>query len=46
MTTNQESKNFIKRLQDYDVPIAVNFTQAAGVALADILKSKNNNEMG
>ena len=42
----QESKNFIKRLQDYDVPIAVNFTQAAGVALADILKSKNNDEMG
>ena len=42
----QESKNFIKSLQDYDVPIAVNFTQASGVALADILKSKNNNEMG
>ena len=42
----QESKNFINRLQDYDFPIAVNFTQAAGVALADILKSKNNDEMG
>ena len=42
----QDSKNFIKKLQNYDVPIAVNFTQAAGVALADILKSKNNDEMG
>ena len=26
--------------------MAVNFTQASGVALADILKSKNNDEMG
>ena len=35
----QESRNFIKKLQNYDVPMAVNFTQASGVALADILKS-------
>ena len=42
----QESRNFMKKLQNYDVPMAVNFTQASGVALADILKSKNNDEMG
>ena len=42
----QESRNFIKKLQNYDVPMAVNFTQASGFALDDILKSKNNNEMG
>ena len=27
----QESRNFIKKLQNYDVPMAVNFTQAAGL---------------
>ena len=42
----QESRNFIKKLQNYDVPMAVNFTQAAGVALADLLVSKNSGEMG
>ena len=42
----QESRNFIKKLQNYDVPMAVNFTQAAGVALADVLASKNSGEMG
>ncbi len=42
----QKSRNFIKKLQKYDVPMAVNFTQASGCALADILKSKNNDEMG
>ena len=42
----QDSRNFIKKLQKYDVPMAVNFTQAAGVALADLLKSKNSGEMG
>ena len=42
----QDSKNFIEKLQNYDVPIAVNFTQAAGIALKDLLDSKNNGEMG
>ena len=42
----QESRNFIKKLQNYDVPMAVNFTQAAGIALADLLVSKNSGEMG
>ena len=41
-----DSKKFVKKLKRFDVPIAVNFTQAAGVALADLLKSKNNGEMG
>ena len=42
----QDSRNFIKQLQNYDVPMAVNFTQAAGIALADLLASKNSGEMG
>ena len=42
----QDSRNFIKKLQNYDVPMAVNFTQAAGIALADLLVSKNIGEMG
>ena len=42
----EDSKNFIKKLQKYDVPIAVNFTQAAGAPLADLLASKNKGEMG
>ena len=42
----QDSINFIKKLQNYDVPMAVNFTQAAGIALADLLVSKNSGEMG
>ena len=35
-----------KRLKKHQVPIAVNFTQAAGVVLKDLLESKNNGEMG
>ena len=42
----QNSKNFLEKLKKYHVPIAVNFTQAAGVALKDLLESKNNGEMG
>ena len=41
-----DSKNLLEKLKNYDVPIAVNFTQAAGVALADLLESKKNGEMG
>ena len=40
------SKKFSEKLKNYDVPIAVNFTQASGIALADLIKSKNNGEMG
>ncbi len=41
-----DSKKLIEKLKNYDVPIAVNFTQASGVALADLLESKKNGEMG
>ena len=41
-----DSKKFAKKLKNFEVPIAVNFTQAAGVALADLLESKNKGEMG
>ncbi len=41
----QESRNFIKKLQNYDVPMAVNFTEAVGVPIADLLASKNSGEM-
>ena len=42
----QNSRNFIEKLKNYNVPIAVNFTQAAGDVLSDLLESKNNGEMG
>ncbi len=41
-----DSKKFVEKLKNHDVPIAVNFTLAAGIALADLLESKNNGEMG
>ena len=41
-----DSKKFIKKLQNYNVPVAVNFTQAAGIALKDLLESKKNGELG
>ena len=40
------SKKFVEKLKRFEVPIAVNFTQAAGVVLNDLLESKNNGEMG
>jgi predicted dehydrogenase len=42
----QESKNFIDKLKKFDVPIAVNFTQAGGAPLSDLLESKDKGEMG
>ena len=42
----QDSFDLIKKLGTYKIPIAVNFTQASGVALNDLLESKNNGEMG
>ena len=35
-----DSKNFVEKLKNYDVPIAVNFIQSTGVVLADMLESK------
>ena len=42
----QESKNFIDKLKKFDVPIAVNFTQAGGAPLSNLLESKDKGEMG
>ena len=42
----EHSKNFIKRLKNFNVPLAVNFTQAAGLALNELLHAKSNGELG
>ena len=42
----EDSKDLIKQLEGYDITVAVNFTQAAGVALTDLLNAKNRGDMG
>ena len=42
----EQSKKFIERLKNFNVPLAVNFTQAAGLALNDLLHAKSNEEFG
>ena len=42
----EHSKNFIKRLKNFNVPLAVNFTQAAGLALNELLHAKSNGDLG
>ena len=42
----EHSKKFIERLKNVNVPLAVNFTQAAGLALNDLLHAKSNEEFG
>ena len=42
----EDSKDLIKKLEGYDIPVAVNFTQAAGDALTDLLKAKHRGDMG
>lgn len=42
----EHSKNFIERLKKFNVPVAVNFTQAAGLALNELLHAKSNGELG
>ena len=42
----EHSKKFIERLKNFNVPLAVNFTQAAGLALNDLLHAKSNGEFG
>ena len=42
----EHSKKFIERLKNFHVPLAVNFTQAAGLALNDLLHAKSNEEFG
>ena len=42
----QKSQKFIEKLKKYNVPIAVNFTQASGVVLKDLIARKDNGELG
>ena len=41
-----DSVDLVTQLDRYAVPTAVNFTQAAGIALTDLLKAKDRGEMG
>jgi predicted dehydrogenase len=40
------SRSLIDKLTCFNVPLAVNFTQAAGPALNDLIKAKNDGELG
>ena len=40
------SKSLINKLKGFNVPLAVNFTQAAGPALNDLIKAKSAGELG
>ncbi len=42
----EHSKNFVDRLKHFNIPLAVNFTQAAGLALNELLLAKSNGELG
>ncbi|MFL2800882.1 MAG: Gfo/Idh/MocA family protein [Paracoccaceae bacterium] len=42
----EHSKNFIEKLKSFNVPLAINFTQAAGLALNELLLAKSNGELG
>jgi predicted dehydrogenase len=41
-----ESRLLIDKLKGFNVPLAVNFTQAAGAALNDLIKAKSGGELG
>ena len=41
-----DSARLMIKLQAFDVPVAVNFTQASGAALTDLLAAKERGEMG
>ena len=41
-----DSAKLMEKLQAYDVPVAVNFTQASGAALTDLLAAKERGDMG
>ena len=43
---NDHSKSLINKLKGFNVPLAVNFTQAAGPALNDLIKAKSAGELG
>ena len=40
------SKSLINKLRGFNVPLAVNFTQAAGPALNDLIQAKSDGELG
>ncbi len=42
----KESEDLMRDLDNYDIPIAVNFTQAASSALNELLEAKNHGDMG
>ena len=41
-----DSARMLGRLKSFDVPVAVNFTQASGIALTDLLAAKKRGDMG
>ena len=41
-----DSRSLIDKLKDFNVPLAVNFTQAAGPALNDLIKAKSDGDLG
>ena len=41
-----DSRSLINKLKDFNVPLAVNFTQAAGPALNDLIKAKSDGDLG
>ena len=41
-----DSARMMGRLKSYDVPIAVNFTQASGIVLTDLLAAEKRGDMG
>ena len=43
---NDHSKALINKLKGFNVPLAVNFTQAAGPALNDLIKAKSAGQLG
>ncbi len=42
----EESKDLVVKLSDYKIPVAVNFTQAAGIPLTDLIEEKINGLLG
>ena len=41
-----DSRLLVDKLKDFNVPLAVNFTQAGGAALNDLIKAKSDGELG
>ena len=43
---NDQSRSLINKLKGFNVPLAVNFTQAAGSALNDLIRAESDGELG